>query len=120
MEHELPLQQEEHRMEHELPLQDTGPSITALVSSSETDGAFALEILSLPPYGAGPSDHIHSHGEGHYVLSGTLAATLGERTVMVRAGSAIHVEPGIAHSCWNPGASPAVVLLIQVPPPGGS
>lgn len=104
-------------MEHELLPPDTASSLAALISGSETGGAFALDVLTLPPYGAGPDAHIHAHAEGHYVISGTLAATLGERTVIVRAGSAVYVEPGVPHTCWNPGASPVVVLLIQSPPP---
>ncbi|HMQ31118.1 MAG TPA: cupin domain-containing protein [Chloroflexaceae bacterium] len=79
--------------------------------------AFALEVLTLPPHAGGTGVHAHPYGEGHYVISGTLAATLGERTVIVRAGSAVYVEPDVAHACWNPGASPVVVLLIQAPPP---
>jgi mannose-6-phosphate isomerase-like protein (cupin superfamily) len=103
-------------MDHESP--ETGLRIATLLSGSETGWAFALEVLTLPPYGTGPGAHAHAHGEGHYVLSGTLAATLGERTVIVRAGSAVHVAPHVPHTCWNPGASPVVVLLIQAPAPG--
>ena len=62
-----------------------------------------------PPPGTGPRRAA--------LLSGTLAATFGERTVIVRAGSAVHVEADVPHTCWNPGASPVVVLLIQRPPP---
>lgn len=103
-------------MEHEPPPK-TGLHIATLLSGDETGQAFALEVLTLPPYASGPGAHAHAHGEGHYVLSGTLAATLGERTVIVRAGSAVHVEPDLPHTCWNPGASPVVVLLIQAPAP---
>jgi quercetin dioxygenase-like cupin family protein len=104
-------------MEHEHPPPGPGQRLAALLGGSETGGAFALEVLTLPPYASGPGAHAHPHGEGHYVLSGTLAATLGERTVIVRAGSAVHVEPDVPHTCWNPGAAPVVVLLIQAPPP---
>jgi mannose-6-phosphate isomerase-like protein (cupin superfamily) len=104
-------------MDQELPPPGTGPCLATLLSGSETGGAFALEVLTLPPYSIGPDAHAHPHGEGHYVLSGTLAATLGERTVIVRAGAAVHVEADAPHTCWNPGASPVVVLLIQAPPP---
>lgn len=105
-------------MDHQSPPTDTGPRLANLLSGKETSGAFALEVLTLPPYGGGPDAHVHAYGEGLYVLSGTLAMTLGERTVIVRAGSAVYVEPGLLHTCWNPGASSATVLLIQTPPPG--
>lgn len=104
-------------MDQESPPPGTVPRRVALLSGGETGGAFALELLIIPPYGSGPGVHAHPHGEGHYVVSGTLAATLGERTVIVRAGSAVHVDAEVPHTCWNPGAAPAVVLLIQAPPP---
>jgi mannose-6-phosphate isomerase-like protein (cupin superfamily) len=87
-----------------------------LLSGAETSGAFALATLKLPPHSAGPPLHAHAgHAEGHYVLSGILAVTIAERTVIVQAGAAVAVAPGVAHTCWNPAAAPAVVLLIRAP-----
>jgi mannose-6-phosphate isomerase-like protein (cupin superfamily) len=109
-------------MEHELPppgpgaAPEPGQHEVVLLGGQETGGAFALAVLTLPPYSAGQPLHAHAaSAEGHYVLSGTLAATIAERTVIVRAGEAICVAPGAAHTCWNPAAAPAVVLLILTP-----
>lgn len=89
---------------------------TVLLSSAETNGAFAIATLTLPPHSPGLPLHAHpGYAEGHYVLSGTLAVTIAERTVIVRAGSALCVPPGVAHTCWNPAAAPAVLLLIAAP-----
>lgn len=87
----------------------------ALLAGPAAGGAFALATLTLPPYSAdaplsGPADE----PVGYYVLSGTLAATIAERTVVARAGSAVYVTPGAPHTCWNPAAAPAVVLMITL------
>jgi quercetin dioxygenase-like cupin family protein len=89
---------------------------TVLLSSAETNGAFVIATLTLPPHSPGLPLHAHpGYAEGHYVLSGTLAVTIAERTVIVRAGSALCVPPGVAHACWNPAAAPAMLLLIAAP-----
>ena len=90
-----------------------GDRYTVKASGEDTGGAFALTTLTLPPYSAdAPLRATARDALGYYVLSGTLVATVAERTMIVRAGSAVYVAPDTAHTCWNPTAAPAVVLLI--------
>lgn len=108
-------------MEHSSfsPPADAAPREVALLGGASTGGAFALATLTLPPHSAGLPPHAHAaYAEGHYVLSGALAITAGERTTIVRAGEAVRVAAGVPHSCWNPAAAPAVVLLIAAPAGG--
>lgn len=110
-------------MEHQLlaHLSDPAPREVELIGGAATGASFTLATLTLPPHSAGAEPDVHAgYAEGHYVLSGTLAATVGERTVIVRAGEAFYVAAGVPHTCWNPAAAPAVVLLIATPAPAAS
>lgn len=90
--------------------------LIVLATGLDTNGAFALATLTLPPFSPGAPLHHHPrHAEGCYVLAGTLAATQADRTVMLAAGASVLVPPGIAHTCWNPTAAPTTVLLIYTP-----
>lgn len=105
-------------MEGEHSLVSTGAERreVALLDGPATGGAFALATLTLPPYSpAAPLTARAGDAIGYYVLSGTLAATIAERTVVVRAGAAVYVPPDAPHTCWNPAAAPAVLLLITAP-----
>lgn len=74
-------------------------------------GPFALFEVAMPPYLSGPAAHVHRRTtEWFYVLSGTFAFTLDDETVMVRAGSAILVPPGVVHTFWNPSGSTSTLL----------
>jgi mannose-6-phosphate isomerase-like protein (cupin superfamily) len=60
--------------------------------------------------------HLHrSDDEAWYVLSGQLGFRLGEREVVVGAGSGAFVPRGVAHTFWNPSPEPARYLLIMTP-----
>jgi mannose-6-phosphate isomerase-like protein (cupin superfamily) len=91
-----------------------GPIV--LATDLDTNGSFAIVALTLPPFSPGAPLHSHlQHAEGCYVLAGTLAATQADRTIMIAAGAAVLVPPGVAHTCWNPTAAPTMVLLIYTP-----
>lgn len=87
-----------------------------LLAARETGGAFALVTLTLPPFCAGDDIHRHQgHAEGWYVLGGSLAVTVGDRTLVLGVGETALVPPGAAHTCWNPTAATTTVLLIAIP-----
>nr|MCU0493336.1 cupin domain-containing protein [Chloroflexaceae bacterium] len=89
---------------------------TVLVTGAETGGAFSLVTLTLPPYHPGLPPHVHQRqAEGCYVLGGTLAFTHGDRTITLTHGASVLVPPGVPHTCWNPTAAPAAILLIYAP-----
>lgn len=94
----------------------TGAALTLLLSDADTAGALTLFRLTLPPFGQGDPPHVHAtHAEGLYVLSGILALTRGEETMVLSSGAAVVINPGVAHACWNPSASPVTALLISTP-----
>jgi quercetin dioxygenase-like cupin family protein len=89
---------------------------TVVAAGASTGGDYALATLMLPPYDTGAPLHTHpSYTEGCYVLSGTLAVTYDQRTITLTQGTSICVPPGVAHTCWNPTATPTTVLLIYQP-----
>jgi uncharacterized RmlC-like cupin family protein len=97
-----------------------GPGVerreVTLLNGPQVDGAPALATLALPPHSADAMTGAQAeHAVSYYVLSGTLAATVADRTVIVGAGSALYVAPNTPHACWNPAAAPAVVLQIALP-----
>lgn len=57
----------------------------------------------------------HSDDEAWYVLDGTLYVRRGDENVEVRAGSAVVVPRGVAHTYWNPAPDPARYLLVMTP-----
>lgn len=87
-----------------------------LLTGVDTAGSFTLVSLTLPPFSPPADMHRHAeHAEGYYVLAGKLAVTHGEATTMLAAGGSTLVPPGVAHTCWNPTATPTTVLLIYTP-----
>lgn len=58
--------------------------------------------------------HLHrSDDEAWYVLEGTLCVRVGENVVEAKAGSAVFVPRGTAHTYWNPGPGPVRYLLVM-------
>jgi quercetin dioxygenase-like cupin family protein len=89
---------------------------TVLLSGTDTEGAFSLVLLRLPPHSEVPPDHSHpAHTEGYFVLSGMLAVTQGGSTITLHQGMAGSTPSGVAHTCWNPAATPLLVLLHYTP-----
>lgn len=80
--------------------------------------ALAAAALVLPPHAEGPPPHAGpASAEWYLLLSGVLAVTIADRTVMLRAGEAVCAPAGAPRSCWNPAAAPALLLLICLPAP---
>lgn len=64
-----------------------------------------LEIKgSLPPRSEGPPLHIHVHeSEGGRVLSGTISAVAGGRSLKIGPGGELSLPKGQVHRWWNDG-----------------
>jgi quercetin dioxygenase-like cupin family protein len=96
--------------------QQNAGAARVLLTGRETDGAFALLTLTMAPFSPGAPAHRHrAHAEMCYVLAGTLAITRGEDTVVLSAGESLLVGAGVVHTCWNPTAGGATLLLIYTP-----
>jgi mannose-6-phosphate isomerase-like protein (cupin superfamily) len=55
----------------------------------------------------------HSDDEAWYVLEGTLRVQVDTEEVEARAGAAVFVSRGKAHTYWNPGPGPVRYLLVM-------
>lgn len=87
-----------------------------LVDGADTDGRVALvEFTVRPGTLAGP---LHRHSVSDvwtWVLSGSIAATVGGEEVVVRAGELLRKPKGEWSTFWNPGEEPAVMLELLSP-----
>jgi quercetin dioxygenase-like cupin family protein len=86
------------------------------LSADETDGRLALLEVTIPPRTLVKP---HAHGredEFSLVLSGSIGARIGDRTVeQIPAGSWLAKPRGIPHALWNVTDAPARVLEVVQP-----
>jgi mannose-6-phosphate isomerase-like protein (cupin superfamily) len=60
--------------------------------------------------------HLHrTDDEAWYVLEGTLCVRVGTEVVEAKAGAAVFVPRGTAHTYWNPGLGLVRYLLVMTP-----
>ncbi|MEH1951267.1 MAG: cupin domain-containing protein [Nostoc sp.] len=92
-----------------------GETVTFKAVSADTDGAYTLiEVIDEPQ--AGPPLHLHRReDESFYILEGTFAFQIGDRTVTAIAGWFITAPKGVPHSYKNIGTTPARMLTLFVP-----
>ena len=94
------------------------PSLSGQVIGS-TEGDFVIAEwrdaggASGPPRLIAPRHVHHSDDEAWYVLEGVLRVQVGTDEVEARAGSAVFVPRGKAHTYWNPGPGPVRYLLVM-------
>lgn len=94
-----------------------GDLYTFLVSTEETNGAFATLEKTIRPQN-GPPPHIHhTNDETLYVMEGTFSFVVGEQIVKAESGAYVYVPRGTVHTFTNIGAS-AGRLLVTVTPSG--
>ncbi len=93
-----------------------GAAVTIKVAGKATNGAFAIIESTVPPHFPGTPAYIHARATiTFYIISGVLAFTLAEETVMVRQGGFVVVPPGLLHKFWNPTAAAATYLTYLSP-----
>lgn len=66
-----------------------------------------------PPRWIAPLHLHHNDDEAWYVLEGTLCVRVGTDVVEAKAGSAVFVPRGTAHTYWNPGPGLVRYLLVM-------
>ena len=94
------------------PMPMQGATVTSIATSIHTGGAWSLVKYTASPHFSGPPLHWHQHTmEAFYILDGTLAFTLGERTITASVGAFILVPPGVVHTFFNPTAASATYLV---------
>jgi quercetin dioxygenase-like cupin family protein len=86
-----------------------------LVESAETDGAFAMAVVTQPPGIATPLHRHTREAEMFYVLEGTLTYRAGEETFELSQGSSIFLPRGVPHAFRIRGKAPARLLALTIP-----
>jgi quercetin dioxygenase-like cupin family protein len=86
-----------------------------LVESAETDGAFAMTVVTQPPGIATPLHRHTREAEMFYVLEGTLTYRAGEETFELSQGSSIFLPRGVPHAFRIRGTAPARLLALTIP-----
>ncbi len=100
-----------------------GGTVVCKARGTETNGAFGLLELMVPPAThpdqphLGVRPHVHpAADEAWYILEGELIFTIGDRTVRAPAGTYLFVPRGVVHSTVNPGTRLARYLAWFTPP----
>jgi quercetin dioxygenase-like cupin family protein len=90
-----------------------GQGLVIKAFGDHSSGSWAVLETTLPPQTQGPGTHVHrSHGEGFYVLEGTLTIALDGEEIEAPAGTYAYVPPGIPHSYGNRSSEPTRILAI--------
>ncbi len=77
------------------PLNVVGEHITILASGAQTHG---YEIFrQAGPEGSGPPPHNHPWDESFYVVKGDIAFGIGEKQMIARPGTLVHLPAGTTH-----------------------
>jgi quercetin dioxygenase-like cupin family protein len=92
-----------------------GNSYRLLITGKETDNAFAVIDMQVPP-GGGPMPHAHTaFQESFYVTEGEIVVRSETQTYVATQGAFVSIPKGGAiHSFKNETTSPARILCIVV------
>src|SRR5580700_5284755 len=92
-----------------------------LAVADDTNGKYALWEAVVPP-GGGPPPHVHSREEeGFYILEGEITLQVGDKLLVVTAGTFANMPVGTLHSFKNESSRSAKMLIeFGVPLPEGS
>jgi quercetin dioxygenase-like cupin family protein len=92
-----------------------GGRYTIKASGENTNGAYTLIEMFLPPQ-SGPMPHLHQREEeSFYILEGSLLFQVGDETLTAGAGAFVKAPRGVSHAFKNVGTTPARVLLLVIP-----
>jgi quercetin dioxygenase-like cupin family protein len=91
-------------------------SVTFLKTRHETDDAFDLFELTIPPFGRLPLPHIHrKYDETIFGVDGTMTWTLVDNSTEVRRGITLFIPRGTPHFYANRTHTAARILCLQTP-----
>lgn len=95
----------------------TGEQITFVETAKDTNGAYLLIEVYLPPNGDGPPLHYHDEFvEQFTIINGMLTVTVGEQEHVLGAGDTITAPIGTAHTFNNRHDQP-VTFRVRLTPP---
>lgn len=91
-----------------------GDTYTILVSGADTDGAYTLIDMHVPP-GGGPPPHRHDFEELFSILEGEVEMTFRGEKRRLRAGESVNVPSNAPHGFHNVSDHPARLLCMCTP-----
>ncbi len=86
----------------------TGFSNIIRISGEDTNGAFAVIEMQVPPGYGGPPHIHHNEDETFYTVDGTLEYTVGDDTIVGDAGTIVHAPRDVPHAFRNPTDTEAI------------
>jgi quercetin dioxygenase-like cupin family protein len=86
-----------------------------LVAAGDTDGLFAVSLVTQPPGVATPLHRHTREAESFYVLEGELRYRAGEETYELGEGCFIYLPKGLPHAFRILGDRPARFLALTAP-----
>ena len=92
-----------------------GDLLVIKATTGDTGGAYAL-YEAVVARGRGMPPHLHRYeDEACFVLEGTFAITVGERTIAAGPGAYVFGPRGVPHAFRNVGEAPGRLLVIVSP-----
>ena len=92
-----------------------GALVIIMLTSEQTENAFALQISTQPP-GSGPPPHLHhKQDETLHILEGTATITCGDQTWSASPGDYVFLPRGIVHTLKAGEATPLKLEIITSP-----
>lgn len=92
-----------------------GDAYRMLATAEQTSGRYAIFEATVPP-GSGPPPHRHAReAEAFYVLEGEIEFTVEQTPTIAKAGSFVHLPPGVAHAFRNASERTARMLILVAP-----
>jgi len=86
-----------------------------VVTGEETGGALAVVEHRIQPGVLVPPHWHEREDELTYVIEGEIGARVGEREVVLAAGSYLWKPCGVPHAFWNASDAPARILDVIIP-----
>ena len=86
--------------------------------STVAHGDFLFAGLNAFEPGQEHAPHVHDGQDKlYFILEGSGAVQIGERTELLSAGDAAFAPSGVVHSIRNPGPGRLAVMAVLAPPP---
>jgi quercetin dioxygenase-like cupin family protein len=93
-----------------------GEDVVVRATGDETDGAYDILDLTIPPGpGVTPLHVHHENDEAILVLTGEVTVQLGDDRHRIGPGGFVNAPSGLAHTYRNSGDGPARALFVLTP-----
>ena len=102
--------------EQQSPIAARGVSINVLLHGHDTGGLYSIIEYAAESGAPGPALHLHRKTfESFQVLEGDFQFVIGKERIAARAGTFVHVPPGMPHAFWNCSGKVAKMVITLSP-----